>query len=349
MSDRSPAVIRAGERKLVTILFADLSGYTALAERLDPEEVYSFLRPGMLDLQGIVESFGGSAPQIQGDGLMAVFGVPVAHEDDAERAVRAALACRDHVRSLNVGRSGLQFPEVHAGVNSGEVMVAPDATDGFAVVGDTVNTASRLGDLAEAGQILVDQTTKERTAAGIRYASQRRRRAKGKAEPLATYEALGISPPVVQAMPAQGFVDRTDVLARLGREFTLTEQEGRSRALVVAGERVSARRDWRRSSGARSLRIGSSSGGARRSATKGGCGPWPKWSAERSGSPPGEPGRGHRWTGSRAASAARTASAWRPSCEPSSARGIPPTPLGATATWCEPRDSCSRTLHAPGR
>ena len=99
MSERSPAVIRAGERKLVTILFADLSGYTALAERLDPEEVYSFLRPGMLELQGIVESFGGSAPQIQGDGLMAVFGVPVAHEDDAERAVRAALACRDHVRS----------------------------------------------------------------------------------------------------------------------------------------------------------------------------------------------------------------------------------------------------------
>ena len=236
MSERSPAVIRAGERKLVTILFADLSGYTALAERLDPEEVYSFLRPGMLELQGIVESFGGSAPQIQGDGLMAVFGVPVAHEDDAERAVRAALACRDHVRSLNVGRSGLQFPEVHAGVNSGEVMVAPDATDGFAVVGDTVNTASRLGDLAEAGQVLVDQTTKERTAAGIRYASQRRRRVKGKAEPLASYEALGISPPVVPATPARGFVDRTDVLARLGREFALTEQEGRSRALVVAGE-----------------------------------------------------------------------------------------------------------------
>ena len=93
---------------------------------------------------------------------------------------------------MNVGRSGLQFPEMHAGVNSGEVMVAPDAADGFAVVGDTVNTASRLGDLAEAGQILVDQTTKERTTAGIRYASQRRRRVKGKAEPLASYEALGL-------------------------------------------------------------------------------------------------------------------------------------------------------------
>ena len=75
------------------MLFADLSGYTALAESLDPEEVYTFLRPTMDELVGIVESFGGSVPHMQGDGFMAVFGVPVAHEDDAERAVRARSPC----------------------------------------------------------------------------------------------------------------------------------------------------------------------------------------------------------------------------------------------------------------
>ena len=85
------------------MLFADLAGYTALAETLDPEDVYAFLRPTMAELQRVVESFGGSVPQIQGDGFMAVFGVPTAHEDDAERAVRAALAVRDRVRALNAG------------------------------------------------------------------------------------------------------------------------------------------------------------------------------------------------------------------------------------------------------
>ena len=91
------------ERKLVTMLFADLAGFTALSERLDPEEVYGFLRPTMAELQAIVESYGGTVPQLMGDGFMAIFGVPVAHEDDAERAVRAALDVRDRIRVLNTG------------------------------------------------------------------------------------------------------------------------------------------------------------------------------------------------------------------------------------------------------
>ena len=236
MRGRPGAGGQAGERKLVTILFADLSGYTALSERLDPEEVYSFLRPGMLQLQEIVRSFGGSVPQIQGDGFMAVFGVPRAHEDDAERAVRAALACRDHVRELNVDRVGLAFPEVHAGVNSGEVMVGPsDEASGFTVVGDTVNTASRLADLARAGQIVVDEKTKSRTATAIRYGERQLRRAKGKAAPLPIYQVRGVAP-VMAAAPSGAFVDREEFLGLLGRELELTEQEGRARVVVVAGE-----------------------------------------------------------------------------------------------------------------
>ena len=225
-----------GERKLVTMLFADLSGFTALAESLDPEEVYGFLRPTMAELQSIVESYGGTVPLIQGDGFMAIFGVPLAHEDDAERAVRAALQVRDRVRTLNADRSGILLPEVHAGVNSGEVMVAPsDEPAGFAVMGDTVNTASRLADLATAGRILVDETTRDGTRDTIRYGPRRLRKAKGKAEPLATFEALGLAP---QAGPTPGrtFVDRNDVLGLLGRELEQTEREGRARVLVVRGE-----------------------------------------------------------------------------------------------------------------
>ena len=225
-----------GERKLVTMLFADLAGYTALAETLDPEEVYGFLRPTMAELQAIVESYGGTVPQVQGDGFMAIFGVPVAHEDDAERAVRAALVVRDRVSILNRDRSGIQLPEVHSGVNSGEVMVAPsDEPAGFTVVGDTVNTAARLASLAAAGHILVDQTTRARTRGVIRYGPRRLRTAKGKAEPLVTFEALALAQ---RATPTRGrtFVDRYEVLAVLGEELEQTERDGRGRVLVVTGE-----------------------------------------------------------------------------------------------------------------
>ncbi|MEP6759666.1 MAG: adenylate/guanylate cyclase domain-containing protein [Actinomycetota bacterium] len=235
-SERRPAHEQVGERKLVTMVFADLTGYTALAEMLDPEEVYTFLRPTMHELQTIVESFGGSVPQIQGDGFMAAFGVPVAHEDDAERGVRAALAVRDRVRALNEGKRGILLPEVHAGVNSGEVMVAPSTeAAGFAVVGDTVNTASRLADLARPGEVLVDETTRLLSAQAVRYGPRRLRRAKGKAEPLATYPALGPTPGR-QVAAGAAFVDREEILARLGAELEAVEHEGKAHVLVVTGE-----------------------------------------------------------------------------------------------------------------
>jgi len=225
-----------GERKLVTVLFADLTGYTALASSLDPEEVYGFIRPGMLSLQRIVEGFGGTVPQIMGDGFMAVFGVPSAHEDDDERALRAALAVRDHADELNAAHS---FPRVHAGVNSGEVMVAPsDEASGFALIGDVVNTASRLSDLAEAGSILVDAQTKERTALAIRYGRARSLRAKGKADPLTVFEALAPRTATVAGRSGSStlFVDRTDAIDRIRAELDEADRTTRSRVLVVVGE-----------------------------------------------------------------------------------------------------------------
>lgn len=225
-----------GERKLVTMLFADLSGYTSLAESMDAEDVYALVRPTMVDLQRVVESFGGTVPQIQGDGFMAVFGVPRAHEDDAERAVRAALAVRDHVRARNRDREGPPVPEVHAGVHSGEVMVAPSGEPaGFAVIGDTVNTASRIAGLASAGRVLVSEGTHRLTEGSIRYGPPRRRRAKGKAQPVLTYEALAAAPHAPRPQ-AGSFVDREEMLALLGRELESAERSGRSRVVVVTGE-----------------------------------------------------------------------------------------------------------------
>jgi class 3 adenylate cyclase len=169
-ADSTPGTVSSGERKLVALVFADLSGFTALASSLDPEEVYAFIRPGLAAMQQIVEDHGGTVPHVMGDGFMAVFGVPTAHEDDAERAVRAALAVRDHARALNRGRSGIRFPDVHAGVNSGEVMVAPSSEPaGFSVLGDTVNVAARLADLARGGTVLVAEQTKRRTEHAIRF------------------------------------------------------------------------------------------------------------------------------------------------------------------------------------
>jgi class 3 adenylate cyclase/tetratricopeptide (TPR) repeat protein len=229
-----------GERKHVSILFADLTGYTRLAASLDPEEVYTFLRPTMRELQEIVEEFGGTVPQVMGDGFMAVFGVPVAHEDDAERAVRAAIALRDHVHRLNADEPHVRFPDVHAGVNSGEVMVAPaDEQAGFRVVGDTVNLASRLADLATPGRVLVDRHTVDLTSHAISYGPRRRRRVKGLEQPIPTYEALAARALVRRtrrANEAAPFVDRHAEIAHLEVELRNATRTQRSRVDVVAGE-----------------------------------------------------------------------------------------------------------------
>jgi len=196
------SAVPSGERKLVTLVFADLSGFTALASSLDPEEVYAVVRPGLAAMQRLVEEHGGTVPQVMGDGFMAVFGVPTAHEDDAERAVRAALAVRDHASALHRAGgwgTGVRFPEAHAGVNSGEVMVAPSTElSGFAILGDTVNVAARLADLARPGVVLVAEPTVRRTGHAIRFGPGRAYRAKGKPRPVMAFEAIEVR----SALPA---------------------------------------------------------------------------------------------------------------------------------------------------
>src|SRR5205085_11537929 len=146
---------RREERKVVTVLFADLVGFTARAERLDPEDVRALLAPYYAHLRSELERFGGTVEKFIGDAVMALFGAPTAHEDDPERAVRAALAIRDWIAE----EGKLQ---VRIGVNTGEALVnlgaRPEVGEGMAA-GDVVNTAARLQTAAPPNGVLAGETT----------------------------------------------------------------------------------------------------------------------------------------------------------------------------------------------
>src|ERR687893_1285897 len=156
------------ERRQVTVLFADLSGYTAFAERLDPEAVKSLVDRALLRLGQEVERYGGTVDKYIGDNVMAIFGAPVANEDDAERAVRAGLGMQAAMEEINEGLpSGAHFA-LRVGVNTGEV-IAGAIRDAYTVVGDTVNVASRLQTAARPGGVTVGERTIRATDAAVRY------------------------------------------------------------------------------------------------------------------------------------------------------------------------------------
>jgi len=173
------------ERKIVTVLFADLVGFTARAESLDPEDVDAFLRPFHARVRGELERHGGTVEKFVGDAVMALFGAPQAHEDDPERAVRAALAIREWSREEQL--------ELRIGITTGEALVAlearPEAGEGMAS-GDVVNTASRLQEAGEADAILVDEVTYRSTDQAIVYVDREPIEAKGKAEPIRVHAAI---------------------------------------------------------------------------------------------------------------------------------------------------------------
>ena len=173
------------ERKVVTILFTDLVGSTARAERLDPEDVRAALSSYYARLRAELERHGGTVEKFIGDAVMAVFGAPVAHEDDPERAVRAALAIRDAI--------GDEL-RVRTAVHTGEALVAlgarPAAGDAM-VAGDVVNTAARLQSAAPVNGILVGETTYRATRHAIEYRDAQPVEAKGKSAPVPVWEVVG--------------------------------------------------------------------------------------------------------------------------------------------------------------
>src|SRR6266545_1270881 len=175
------------ERKVVTVLFADLVGFTSRAEQLDPEDVRATLAPYYARLRSELERFGGTVEKFIGDAVMALFGAPVAHEDDPERAVRSALAIRDAIAEDDADL------QVRIAVNTGEVLVAlgaqPSAGEGMAS-GDVVNTTARLQSAAPVNGILVGEKTYRAARAAIDYREAEPVQAKGKSEPISVWEAV---------------------------------------------------------------------------------------------------------------------------------------------------------------
>ena len=194
----------------MTCLFCDLVGFTARAERMDPEDVRSLLQPYHSLVRSELERFGGTVEKFIGDAVMAVFGAPVAHEDDPERAVRAALSIRDALAEDG-------DLEVRIGITTGEALVAlgarPDAGEGMAS-GDVVNTAARLQTAAPVNGILVDETTFRATERAIEYEEAHSVEAKGKADPVPVWEA--------QRARARVSVERVGGATLVGREQELT-------------------------------------------------------------------------------------------------------------------------------
>ena len=175
------------ERKVVTVLFADLVGFTSRAEQMDPEDVRALLAPYHQRLRGELERFGGTVEKFIGDAVVALFGAPVAHEDDPERAVRAALAIRDWVREEEAEL------QLRIAVNTGEALIAlgarPEAGEGMAS-GDVVNTTARLQSAAPVNGVLVGEATWRSTRDRIEYAEHEPVSAKGKTEPITVWEAV---------------------------------------------------------------------------------------------------------------------------------------------------------------
>ncbi|HEV2045433.1 MAG TPA: adenylate/guanylate cyclase domain-containing protein [Chthoniobacterales bacterium] len=213
-----------GERRQVTVIFADISGFTALSERLDAEEVASFANDCMKELTTAVYQYEGMVDKFIGDCVMAVFGAPIALEDDAERALRASLAMRERLEAFNRRWiDKLKEPlSLHIGINSGTVIagnVGNDLRMSYTVMGDTVNVASRLESAATRGQIFVSQSTHRLTHGAFNFKALEPIRVKGKKESLPIFELIGAKIQPEKARGLEGLISplmgRADELAML--------------------------------------------------------------------------------------------------------------------------------------
>jgi class 3 adenylate cyclase len=220
----------------VTIMFADLSGFTALSERTDPEEIRSMVDRCMSEMGAVVEQFGGSVDKVIGDALMAVFGAPIAHEDDSERAVRAALEIQRRAREQAEDFGGLR---VSIGVNTGEVIFAPVGPHGrreFTVMGDAVNTAARLQAAASPAAVLVGEGTRAASARTIAYEPVKPIVAKGKEAPMLAWLArAAVSAPADRPVSAAPFVGRDPELELLVSTWARASRELHPQLVTLVG------------------------------------------------------------------------------------------------------------------
>src|SRR6266508_1061077 len=225
------------ERRLVSVMFADLVGFTTASEGRDAEETRELLTRYFDLARGAVERHGGTVEKFIGDAVMAVWGAPTAHEDDAERAVRVALELVAAVPSLGDETHPLQ---ARAGVLTAEAAVTVGATNQGLVAGDMVNTASRLQSAAAPGTVLVGEGTYRAASNAISFEPAGEQALKGKASPVPAWRAIA----VVARRGGSGrselleppFVGREDELRLLKDLFDATTRERKSRLISVVGQ-----------------------------------------------------------------------------------------------------------------
>jgi class 3 adenylate cyclase len=212
------------QRKIVTVLFCDVSGSTSLGEALDPERLRALLSRYFQRMKAIVEYHGGTVEKFIGDAVMAVFGVPVLHEDDALRAVRAAVEMRDAVPEFGI--------EARIGLTTGEVVTG---TEERLATGDAVNVAARLEQAAETGEVLVGQPTLELVRGAVEVEPVEPLVLKGKSEPVPAYRLLGVREAPEQRQEAV-FVGRERELAILRQAWSRVRAERRCELVTLVGD-----------------------------------------------------------------------------------------------------------------
>jgi class 3 adenylate cyclase len=226
------------ERRIVSVVFVDLVGFTSRSEGLDPEDVRAILAPYHGTVRDELESFGGVVEKFVGDAVMAVFGAPTAHGDDPERAVRAALAVREAVAALNAEQPELEL-RIRGAVNTGEAVVTLSARPALGeamVAGDVVNTASRLQQHAPVGEIIVGEETYRATRGAIEYEPVEPVTAKGKTAPIDAWRAVtAASATGERHLSTTPFVGRDREIDLLDATWERVEREQRPHLITVLG------------------------------------------------------------------------------------------------------------------
>jgi class 3 adenylate cyclase/tetratricopeptide (TPR) repeat protein len=210
-------------RKTVTILFSDVVGSTSLGEQLDPESLRGVMSRYFDEMRAAIERHGGTVEKFIGDAVMAVFGVPTVHEDDALRAVRAASEMRDILRTLNeeLSRDWRAHLEIRTGINTGQVVATDPSTDQTFVTGDAVNVAARLEQAAEPGEILLGEETRSLVRDAVRVEPVDPLELKGKSERMPAFrllEVLNVAVPFSRRLDSP-IVGREEELAALRRTY----------------------------------------------------------------------------------------------------------------------------------
>ena len=224
------------ERRWATVLFADMSGFTGASEKMDPEDVRDFADRCTQKLGSIIEKYGGQVEKVVGDEIMAVFGAPVAHEDDPERAVRSGLELHDCVRTFAEEFGGLRL---RVGINTGEVMfapVGPASARRFTVMGDVVNTAARLETAAPIGGVLVGEETYRSSRQSIRFGDLHHVEAKGKEQPVSAWVAMEpITGPAERTVSSGPMVGRDKQLELLESIWRQVASESSPQMVTILG------------------------------------------------------------------------------------------------------------------